>query len=70
MSILIQNAEVVSATETKRTNVRIEDEKITAVGSDVVAESGDEIVEGSDQLLIPGGVDPHVHMALPFMGTV
>jgi dihydropyrimidinase len=70
MSILIQNAEVVSATETKRANVRIEDEKITAVGPDVVAESGDEIVEGSDQLLIPGGVDPHVHMALPFMGTV
>lgn len=70
MSTVIRDAEIVTAADTYRADVRIEDERIAAIAEELPAESGDEIVDGSDQLLIPGGIDPHVHMALPFMGTV
>jgi dihydropyrimidinase len=69
MATVIRNADIVTATETRRADVRIEGERVAAIGEDL-AQSGDELVDGSDQLLIPGGIDPHVHMALPFMGTV
>ncbi|MGH7563813.1 MAG: dihydropyrimidinase, partial [Gemmatimonadota bacterium] len=70
MSTIIRDAEIVTASDVYRADVRVEDERIAAIGEHLPAESGDEIVDGSDQLLIPGGIDPHVHMALPFMGTV
>jgi dihydropyrimidinase len=44
--------------------------EIVAVGPDIEAAGADEIVDASGQYVFPGGVDPHVHMALPFMGTV
>jgi dihydropyrimidinase len=70
MSTLIRNAEIITASDRYRADVRVEGEKIAAIGEDLTAQPRDEIVEGGDQLLIPGGIDPHVHMALPFMGTV
>lgn len=70
MALLIRNADIVTATDTRRADVRVEGETIAAVAEVLSPESGDEVVDGSDQLLIPGGIDPHVHMALPFMGTV
>ena len=70
MSTIIRDAEIVTASDVYRADVRIEDERIAAIGEDLPADAGDDIIDGSDQLLIPGGIDPHVHMALPFMGTV
>jgi dihydropyrimidinase len=70
MSFIIKNADIVTASDRYRADVRVEGEKVVAIGEDIAAQPGDEIVEGGDQLLIPGGIDPHVHMALPFMGTV
>ena len=70
MSLLIRNAEIVTASDRFVADVKVEGETIAAIGRELPSESGDEIVDGSDQWLIPGGIDPHVHMALPFMGTV
>ena len=70
MSLLIRGAEIVTASDRYMADVKVTDERIAAIGAELPAESGDEIVDGSDQWLIPGGIDPHVHMALPFMGTV
>ncbi|HKY60191.1 MAG TPA: dihydropyrimidinase, partial [Gemmatimonadota bacterium] len=70
MGTVIRDAEIVTASDVYRADVRVQEERIAAIGEDLPAESGDEIVDGSDRLLIPGGIDPHVHMALPFMGTV
>ncbi|HUF89603.1 MAG TPA: dihydropyrimidinase [Gemmatimonadota bacterium] len=70
MSLVIRGAEIVTASDRYVADVRVTGETIAAIGGELPAESGDEIVDGSDQWLIPGGIDPHVHMALPFMGTV
>ena len=70
MSIVIRGAEIVTAADRYVADVKVTGETIAAIGAELPAESGDEIVDGSDQWLIPGGIDPHVHMALPFMGTV
>lgn len=70
MSFVVRDAEIVTATDRYRADVRVEDETIAAIGRDLPAEAGDEEFDGGDRLLIPGGIDPHVHMALPFMGTV
>jgi dihydropyrimidinase len=70
MNTVIRNAEIVTASDRYRADVRIEGERITAIGEDLPAQPGDQVVDGDGQLLIPGGIDPHVHMALPFMGTV
>ena len=70
MSLVIRGAEIVTAADRYVADVKVTGETIAAIGAELPAESGDEIVDGSDQWLIPGGIDPHVHMALPFMGTV
>jgi dihydropyrimidinase len=70
MSLLVRNGTLVTALDERRADVRCDDGKIVAVGPDLEKRSGDEVVDASGQFVFPGGVDPHVHMALPFMGTV
>lgn len=69
MGILIKNGTVVTAIDEMAADVRCRDGIITEIGEDLDA-GDDEIVDASGQYVFPGGVDPHVHMALPFMGTV
>ncbi|MCA9752913.1 MAG: dihydropyrimidinase [Gemmatimonadetes bacterium] len=69
MGTLIRNGTLVTALDTVRGDVLCDGGQIAAVGQGLDP-TGHEIVDASDQLVFPGGVDPHVHMALPFMGTV
>ena len=48
------------------------DGAIAAVGPDVAAlvPAGAQVIDASGQFVMPGGIDPHTHMQLPFMGTV
>jgi dihydropyrimidinase len=68
MSILIKNGNVITATDNYIADVFIEGEKVTAIGKNlnVIA---DEIIDATGLLVMPGGVDPHVHLDMPFMGT-
>ncbi len=68
MSILIKNGRVVTASESYIADVYIEDEKINAIGKDLKF-SADQIIDATDRLVFPGGIDPHVHLDMPFMGT-
>ncbi|NNE43667.1 MAG: amidohydrolase family protein, partial [Gemmatimonadetes bacterium] len=70
MGVLIKNGTLLTALDEWTGDLRCDDGKITAIGPDLEAQSGDEVVDASGQYVFPGGVDPHVHMALPFMGTV
>lgn len=70
MATIIRNAEIVTASDRFRADVRVDGEIVAAIGRDLPTASGDQEVDGDGQLLIPGGIDPHVHMALPFMGSV
>lgn len=70
MSILIRGGTVVNADASRKADVYIENGKIKAVGAELEVPTGCEVVDASGQLVMPGGIDPHTHMQLPFMGTV
>jgi dihydropyrimidinase len=71
MGILIKNGTVVTASERVLADVYCDGGKVLALGSDLEKRSAkDQVIDASGQYVFPGAVDPHVHLALPFMGTV
>ncbi len=68
MSILIKNGKVVTAGEVMDADVYIEGETVRAIGRDLPFKADKEI-DASGKIVIPGGIDPHVHLDMPFMGT-
>ncbi len=67
-SLLIKNGTVVTASETVRADVYIEGEKVHTIGTNLSMPS-DQVIDAEGCYLIPGGIDAHTHMDLPFMGT-
>lgn len=72
LDVLITGGTIVTAAETYRADVGISGETIAAVGADLSALAGTATrrIDAGGAWVIPGGIDPHVHMSLPFMGTV
>jgi dihydropyrimidinase len=70
MATLIRGGTVVNADRAFRADVLCEGDKIVAVGPALAAPAGAEIIDAGGQYVMPGGIDPHTHMNLPFMGTV
>lgn len=68
MSILIKNARVITASEDYRADLYIEGETIHSIGKDLSV-NADQVIDASDKIVFPGGIDPHVHLQMPFMGT-
>ncbi|MEM7046245.1 MAG: dihydropyrimidinase [Pseudomonadota bacterium] len=68
-SLLIRGGTVVNSEETIRADVLCQDGQITEVGENLKA-SADRTVDAGGAYVMPGGIDPHTHMQLPFMGTV
>ena len=69
-SLHIRGGTVVNADRQFRADVIAQDGKIVAVGEGLVTPAGATVVDAGGQYVIPGGIDPHTHMQLPFMGTV
>ncbi len=70
MSILIRGGTVVTAEGEFRADVLVQGETIAAVGPDLDAPAGARVIDAGGSYVMPGGIDPHTHMELPFMGTV
>lgn len=70
MSLLIKGGEIVTAEKTYRADIYVEDEVITRIGPDLDAPPGAEVIDAAGKYVFPGFIDPHVHVYLPFMGTV
>jgi dihydropyrimidinase len=71
MSItLIRGGTVVTAEGESRADVLISGETIQQVGANLEVPAGARIIEAGGAYVMPGGIDPHTHMELPFMGTV
>jgi dihydropyrimidinase len=68
MRTLIKGGTVVTATETTKADVVIEDEKVAAIGTGIPVQADVEI-DATDRFVMPGGVDVHTHMDLPFGGS-
>lgn len=69
MGTLIKYGTVVNAAGSKKADVLIEGEKIAQVGANIDAK-GHVIVDASGLLVMPGGLDVHTHLDMPFGGTV
>ncbi len=70
MSVFIKGGTVVNAEQSFRADVLCENGKISAVAEGLEAPPGARVVDAGGQYVMPGGIDPHTHMQLPFMGTV
>lgn len=69
MQILIRGGTVVNADRQFRADVLCVDGHIAAIGENLPTPAGVQVVDAGGQYVMPGGIDPHTHMQLPFMGT-
>ena len=68
MSKLIKGGTIVTADLTFKGDVFVQHDKIVAVGTDLEHDA-DHVLDASGCYVMPGGIDPHTHMEMPFMGT-
>lgn len=69
MGLLIQNGTVVTAEKTFSADILVEGETIREVGPAIVPEAAHTVVDASGMYLLPGGIDVHTHLDMPFGGT-
>lgn len=71
MKTLIKGGRVVTAVDSYMADILIEDSTVSLIGRDLekIAGEVDRKIDASGKLVIPGGIDPHTHMDLPFGGT-
>ena len=68
MSVLIRNGRIVTAADDYRADIFVEGETVALIGRGLTPPA-DRIIDAADRLVLPGGVDPHTHMEMPFGGT-
>ena len=67
-TLLIKNGNIITATDNYTADIFIEGETISAIGKNLQVKADKEI-DATGKLVMPGGIDPHVHLDMPFMGT-
>ncbi|MBA5636470.1 dihydropyrimidinase [Duganella sp. LX20W] len=70
MTMIIRGGTVVNADRAFRADVMTFGDKIVAVGENLEAPHSARVIDAHGQYVMPGGIDTHTHMNLPFMGTV
>ncbi len=68
MSLLIKNGRIITADADYVADIFIEGETISSIGKSLNAKADTEI-DALGKIIFPGGIDPHVHLQMPFMGT-
>src|SRR6266699_5672941 len=66
---ILKNGTIVTATDTYSADVGISGEKISAIAAGLSAENATHVIDASGQLVLPGGIDVHTHLDMPFGGT-
>jgi dihydropyrimidinase len=75
MSLLIKNGRIITADADQVADIFIEGETISAIGKNLSAfvasqnTASLQTIDATGKLVFPGGIDPHVHLDMPFMGT-
>lgn len=69
MDLIIKNGTIVTAKEMYKGDVAVKDGKIVEIGLDINFD-GAEVVDANGKLVLPGAIDAHTHLAMPFGGTV
>jgi dihydropyrimidinase len=68
LKTLIRKGQIVTAQDSYQADILIENELITVIGRELNV-AADDIIDASGLLILPGGVDVHTHMDMPFGGT-
>jgi dihydropyrimidinase len=68
MKTLVKNGRIVTAVDNYKADILIENETVSVIGKTLDMEA-DVVIDAAEKLVIPGGIDPHTHMELPFGGT-
>lgn len=68
MSLLIKNGRIITADADFTADIYVEGETIQSIGKNLGVKADTEI-DATGKLVFPGGIDPHVHLDMPFMGT-
>ena len=68
MSLLIKNGRIITADADYYADLYIEGETIAMIGKQLPVKAED-VIDAAGMLVMPGGIDPHVHLDMPFMGT-
>ena len=66
---VVRNGTVVTATDTSLADIGINGDKISAIGAGLPTENAGRILDASNHLVLPGGIDVHTHLDMPFGGT-
>ena len=69
MSLLIKNGRIITAVDDYHADIFIEDETVSLIGR-VLEVEADQVLDAEGKYVIPGGIDPHTHLDMPFGGTV
>jgi dihydropyrimidinase len=69
MGVLIQNGNIITASDAIQADLLVDGEEIALIGRNLPAE-GHEVIDAAGKLLLPGGIDVHTHLELPFGGTL
>jgi dihydropyrimidinase len=67
--MLVVNGRVVTATDTYSSDIAINDGKIEAIGKNLSRENAKKIIDAKGKYVLPGGIDVHTHLDMPFGGT-
>ena len=70
MDLLIKNGTIVNGSESFKADIAIENGKITQIGTDIALTDNTKAVDASGKLVLPGAIDAHTHLAMPFGGTI
>ncbi|MHA1637706.1 MAG: dihydropyrimidinase [Candidatus Thorarchaeota archaeon] len=70
LDLLVKNGQIVTAAETYTADIGVKDGKITQIGKDLEKGKDTVIVDAKGKYVFPGGIDVHVHLQLPFSGTI
>jgi len=66
---VIRNGVVVTATDTYPADVGISGEKIAAIAQQLPIENATKVIDAAGRFVMPGGIDVHTHLDMPFGGT-
>ena len=66
---VIRNGTVVTASDAYAADVSIAGDKITAIAQSLPVENGGKVIDAAGYLVLPGGIDVHTHLDMPFGGT-
>lgn len=70
MDLLIKNGTVVTATEKFKADIAVADGKITDIAESIDPTDGTKVVDAEGKYILPGAIDAHTHLAMPFGGTI